>query len=133
MESWKGLKKVTENRKNQKISVENQNKHLCRKPENAIFKSQKPGKIEKYGRNFFEICGNRKSPFGSCGKPVKPKKTMKSWGNRKIRKKPWKAGNARYFLWKSGNRPFITPPLMASDILKSFSATMNWWAKNWTK
>ena len=111
VESRKGLKKVTENqktRKNQKISVENWKKHLCRKPENAIFNSRKPGKMGKYGGNRktqFKICGNRKSPFGSCRKPEKPKKTTKSCGNRKIRKKPCKARKGRYFLRKPGNRP----------------------------
>ena len=90
MESWKDLKKVTENRKSQKSSAESQKKHMCQKPENAIFMSRKPGKIGKYGRNWktqFKICGNWISPFGSCGKPEKLNKTMKNRGNRKIRKK----------------------------------------------
>ena len=38
------------------------------------------------------------------------KKTTKSCGNRKIRKKAWKAGKGRYFLQKPGNGLPITLP-----------------------
>ena len=70
---------------------------------------RKSEKWENMAKTPFKVCGNRKSPFGSCGKPEKPKKTMKSYGNWKIRKKPWKARKRRYFLQKPGNRPPITP------------------------
>ncbi len=82
-------------------------------PENAIFKSWKPGKMGKYCGNRktqFEICGNRKNLFRSCGKP---KKTMKSCGNRKVRKLR-KAEKDKYFLRKPGNVPPINPPLIGT-------------------
>ncbi len=111
-ESRRGLKKVTENPEKPKKFCGKPEKHLCWKPENYIFKSWKPGKIGKYGRNQeaqFKIRRNLKSPFGSCGKLEKPQKTMKSCGNRKIRKKkPRKAGKGRYFLRKTGKKPPIT-------------------------
>ena len=55
-ENRKSLTKVTENWERLKSSVESRKEHLCWKPENAIFKSQKPRKMGKYG-------GNRKTQF----------------------------------------------------------------------
>ena len=48
--------------------------------------------------------------FGSCGKPEKPKKTMKSCGNRKIRKRAMESCGSIFFLRKVGNRPPIPSP-----------------------
>ena len=45
----KALKKSQKTGK--KSSAENRKKHLCRKRENAIFKTRKPRKIGKYGGN----------------------------------------------------------------------------------
>ncbi len=83
-------------------------KNLCRKPENAIYKSRKPIWREK---KQIEICGNQKSLFGSRGKLQKPKKQGKVAETGKSEKKPWKAGKGRCFLRKPGNRLPITPPL----------------------
>ncbi len=66
-------------------------------------------KCVRLGVSEFKICGNRKSPFGSCGKPENPKKAMKSCGNWKIRKKPQQAGKGRYFLQKPTKGPPIYP------------------------
>ena len=114
-ESRKSLKKVMENRKSQKSSAENRKKHLCQKPENAIFKPRKSGKIGKYGGNQktqFQICGNRKSSLGSCGKPEKPKKTMEIRGNRKIRKKATESWKKYIFSAESRKQtPYSQPSL----------------------
>ena len=56
---------------------------MCRTPENAIFKSQKLGKMGKYGGNQktqFKICGNWKN----FQKLRKAEKTQKD--NEKVRK-----------------------------------------------
>ena len=85
----KALKKSQKTGKAQKFCGKPE-KNMCRKLENAIFKSQKPKKRGKYGGNqktHFKICGNRKSLFGSCRKPEKTIKTTKSCRNWKIRKK----------------------------------------------
>ncbi len=115
-ESWKGLKKVTENWKNQKSSAENWKKTSVPETRKCHFKSRKPGKIGKCGGNRktqFKICGNWKSPFGSCGKPEKPKKTMKSCGNWKIRKKATESRKKHIFSAESRKQtPYSQPSIM---------------------
>ena len=89
-ESRKGLKKVTENRKKQKRSAEKQKKHLCQKPENAILSHGNPGKFENVAETLkhnFKICGNGKSPFGSCGMPKKPQKDNENFRKPENEKK----------------------------------------------
>ena len=59
--------------------------------------------------------GKHNLRFAETGKVLlkaaeKPEKTMKSCGNRKMRKKPRKARKGTYFLWKPGNRSPITRP-----------------------
>ncbi len=70
-----------ENRKNQKSSAENRKKHLCRKLENDIFKSRKPGKYGGNRKAQFKIRGNRKS--GSCGKAQKDNEKLRKSENQK--------------------------------------------------
>ncbi len=110
-ERRKSTKKVAENWKRPKLPAENWKRELWRKPEKAIFKSRKAGKLKNICGNrktLFKSCGNRKIPFKRCGKPEKPKKTLRSRGNWKIRKKKLrKAGKIDIFPRKAGKQPLL--------------------------